>query len=58
MACTNCGKSPSIYQINSLFGESFEPPKPIAFLCSPSCLVEYGWTLKQDQTKLSKSKET
>lgn len=25
-------------------------------VCSPSCLVEFAWWLKENQTKLSKSK--
>lgn len=27
----------------------------IAMLCSPSCLVEFAWKLKEGQPKLSKS---
>lgn len=27
----------------------------VSYVCSPSCLVEYAWKLKQDQSKLSKS---
>lgn len=26
------------------------------YLCSPSCLVEFAWKLKESQPKLSKSK--
>lgn len=26
-------------------------------LCSPSCLVEWAWQIKQNQVKLSKSKD-
>jgi hypothetical protein len=30
----------------------------LRFICSPSCLVEWAWKLKDAQTKLSKSTQS
>jgi len=53
-ACSNCktrfdALSPTQYSICVDAGLEY------AELCSPSCLVEWAWKLKEGQPKLSKS---
>lgn len=48
--CDNCGKEwEERWTIEMPAGDT-------AYACSPSCLVELAWQIKQAQYKLSKSK--
>ena len=57
MICSICGIQ--IAEANSFFKLSRIDPPPsdyyCARACSPSCLVELAWKLRQDLPKLSKS---
>lgn len=50
--CQTCGKEWNPFSFLEVKG-----PDIHALLCSPSCLVEWAWKLKESQIKLSKSKE-
>jgi hypothetical protein len=58
MACDNCGGSFSLndddyYLVEHHLREGVD--EFTFFLCSPSCLVEWAWKIKESQQKLSKS---
>lgn len=58
--CEICGKYLDIAPFSEddyfVIHNSYHEDK-IYVLCSPSCLVEYSWRLKEEQNKLSKSKK-
>lgn len=53
MACDNCGKQ---NEGNGFMLTHLENVVPCVEVCSPSCLVELAWRLKEAQSKLSKSR--
>jgi len=52
--CDNCGKYFNTDDENYFLLHKIETDWDRR-LCSPSCLIEYGWEEKQKQPKLSKS---
>lgn len=55
--CDNCGRDHDSYQQAYWLRKDSRFHNGETFLCSPSCLVEWAWKLKESQEKLSKSKE-
>ena len=51
--CDNCKNEFSCHTGFAL--ENFAESGMVKDLCSPSCLVEFAWKLKEGQEKLSKS---
>ena len=54
LECDNCKKELPKEGYWDLVGPGGES---VSWLCSPSCLVEEAWRIKEGQTKLSKSKK-
>lgn len=56
MRCENCHTA---FDDNTGFGlEDWSLIDTRLALCSPSCLVEFAWRLKEAQPKLSKSRQS
>ena len=55
--CENCGTAPPLRF--KVLDDDEKGPGTLRtyYLCSVSCLVEYGWKLREQQPKLSKSKQ-
>jgi len=56
MVCNNCNKSYTVLTGYRIEDYSEEEEYPDLYICSPSCLVEHAWMIKENQEKLSKSK--